>query len=208
MAKLFNPDHPLMITMAQITDCIFLSLFWLLGCIPVVTTGASCAALYDAMYHACRKGDKHSWQRFWRVYKENLKPGIVPSILFWAVLILGAWLLIQLWNRTAEGTMPMLLFSAAAFVGVFLVGILSVLFPLLSRFENSTAGLMKNTVLLAVSNAPRTLVLGFLNAAVAFCCIRLVFPLFFLPALASLIGSLFLEPMFRPYMPDEAPESS
>ncbi len=208
MAKLFNPDNPLIITMAQITDCIFLSLFWLLGCVPVVTTGASCAALYDAMFHACRKGDKHSWQRFWRAYRENLKPGIVPSIVFWAVLILGAWLLIQLWNRTADGTVSMLLFSAAAFVGLFLVGILSVLFPLLSRFENSTAGLLENTVLLALSNAPRTLALGFLNIIAGFCCIRLVFPLFFLPALASLIGSLFLEPMFQPYMPTEEPESN
>ena len=28
--KIFNPDNALMITMAQISDCIFLSLFWLL----------------------------------------------------------------------------------------------------------------------------------------------------------------------------------
>jgi hypothetical protein len=30
-----------------------------------------------------------------------------------------------------------------------------------------------------------------------------VVPLSFLPALAALIGSLFIEPMFRPYMPKE-----
>lgn len=44
--KLFNPDNPLMITVTQITDCIFLSMFWMLGCFPVVTAGASFAALY------------------------------------------------------------------------------------------------------------------------------------------------------------------
>ena len=43
--NLINPDNGLMITMNQITDCIFLSLFWLLGCMPVFTAGASCAAL-------------------------------------------------------------------------------------------------------------------------------------------------------------------
>ena len=37
--NLFKPDSPLMITMSRITDCIFLSLFWLLCCIPVVTVG-------------------------------------------------------------------------------------------------------------------------------------------------------------------------
>ena len=34
-----------------------------------------------------------------------------------------------------------------------------------------------------------------------------VLPLFFLPALAALVSSLFLEPMFKPYMPAEEPES-
>ena len=32
--RLFDPQSGLMITMTQITDCIFLSLFWLLGCVP------------------------------------------------------------------------------------------------------------------------------------------------------------------------------
>ena len=58
--NLLKPDSPLMITMTQITDCIFLSLFWLLGCIPVVTIGASFAGLYDAAYRGFRKGEKHA----------------------------------------------------------------------------------------------------------------------------------------------------
>ena len=35
--NLFRPDSGLMITMTQLTDSIFLSLFWILGCMPVVT---------------------------------------------------------------------------------------------------------------------------------------------------------------------------
>ena len=50
--SIFHPDSALMITMTQITDCIFLSLFWLVGCFPVVTAGTACAGLYDAVYHA------------------------------------------------------------------------------------------------------------------------------------------------------------
>ena len=47
--NIFNPDSPLMITMSQITDCIFLSLLWLLCCFPVITLGASCAALLNSL---------------------------------------------------------------------------------------------------------------------------------------------------------------
>ena len=50
--NILRPDSALMITMNQITDCIFLSLFWILGCLPVITAGVSTAALYDSVYSA------------------------------------------------------------------------------------------------------------------------------------------------------------
>lgn len=201
--NLFSPDNPLMITMTQITDCIFLSLFWILGCFPVVTVGASFAALYDATYRGFRRGEKHPWQRFLKVFRENWKAGILPSIMFLGLLAALAKALIALWNAAVYGTVSWMLFSAGAFVGVLVLGILSVLFPVLSRFENSFAGLLKNTVLLALANVPKTLALGFVNAVSLLLCVRFVFPLFFLPSLAALLGSLFIEPMFRPFLPVE-----
>ena len=88
-------------------------------------------------------------------------------------------------------------------VGVLILGILSVLFPMLSRFENPLPVLLKNTVFLGMANLPRTIALGILNAAAALACAFYILPLFFLPSLAALIGSLLIEPMFRPYMPAE-----
>ena len=38
----------------------------------------------------------------------------------------------------------------------------------------------------------------------ALLCIRFVYPLFFAPSLAALIGSLLVEPMFRPYIQEDA----
>lgn len=198
--NLFSPDSPLMLTMSQVTDCIFLSLFWILGCFPVVTAGASFAALYDAAFRAFRKGEKNSWQRFFHVFRENWKGGIVPTVIFLAAAACGGWAVIQVWNAAVTGVLPWMVFSVAAVLGILLLGVLSVLFPVLSRFENSLSGLLKNTVLLALANLPRTLCLGALNAAAVYLCARYVFPVFFLPSLAALLGSLFIEPMFRPFM--------
>ena len=206
--NLLNPNNSLMITMSWITDCIFLSLFWLIGCFPVVTIGASFAALYDATFRAFRRGEKNNWQRFLKVFRDNWKAGILPTVV---VMVLGwglAKILINTWNRAAVGSLPMMAFSGVAFLGILALGILSVVFPMLSRFENSFLGLLKNTVLLAVANLPRTLALGLLNAVTIILCVWLVWPLFFLPALAALLGSLFLEPMFKPYMPEESPEEA
>ena len=199
--KFLNPDNALMITMTQITDCIFLSMFWLLGCIPVVTVGASFAALYDATYRGFRQGEKHCWGRFWQVYRENWKAGILPTAVFLAALTLVTKALVGLWNVAVAGGISWMLFSGLAFVGVVILGILSVLFPVLSRFENSLPGLLKNTVFLAMANLPRTVALGILNAASGLACAFFVLPLFFLPSLAALIGSVLIEPMFKPFMP-------
>ena len=201
--RFLNPDNALMITMTQITDCIFLSLFFLIGCVPVVTIGASFAALYDATFRGFRKGDKHCWGRFLQVYKTNWKASVVPTLVFLFCISALTKALIALWNSAVAGTIGWMLFSGLSFVGVLVIGILSVLFPLLSRFENSLSGLLKNTVFLAMANMPRTLALGLLNTVSGLLCVFFILPLFFLPSLAALIGSLFLEPMFKPYMPSE-----
>ena len=202
--NLFRPDSPLMITMSQITDCIFLSMFWLLGCLPVVTVGASFAATYDAVYRGFRKGEKNSWQCFLRSFRRNWKDGIVPTVVFLAAICGIGAAMIGLWNNAVYGVISWGMFSAGAFVGVLALGVLSVLFPMLSRFENSAAMLLKNAVLVALANLPRTVGLGVVNAVSVFLCVRYVFPVFFLPALAALIGTLFIEPMFRPFLPEDA----
>ena len=201
--KFLNPDNALMITMTQITDCIFLSMFWLVGCIPVVTVGASFAALYDSTYRGFRQGEKHCWGRFLQVFRENWRAGMLPTVVFLAVLSLVVKVLVALWNSAVAGSVSWMLFSGIAFAGVLVVGILSVLFPMLSRFENAFPVLLKNTVFLGLANLPRTLALGILNTAAGLLCVFYVLPLFFLPSLAALIGSLLIEPMFKPYMLSE-----
>lgn len=201
--NLFNPESQLMITMSRITDFIFLSLFWILCSFPVVTIGASFAALYDASYRTFRQGEKNSWQRFFSVFRSNWKAGIVPTILFLAAFAGLVKAVIGIWNLAVAGTISWMLFSAGAFVAVVVLGMLSVLFPVLSRFENSLGGLIKNTILLSLANLPRTVGLGMLNAVCLLLCARLIIPLFFLPAVAALISARFLEPMFQPYMPSD-----
>lgn len=201
--NLLNPENSLMIVMGQITDVIFLSLFWVVLCLPVVTAGPATAALYDAAVRCFRWGDRHPWQRFFRSFRQNLAVGI-PSSVLWAVcfLLLGKGM-ITLWNGAVAGSVAWPVFSGAALAAVLALGVLSVLFPLLSRFETGFGPLVKNTVLIALGNMPRTLALGLLNAVTGFACIRFVYPLFVAPCLAALLGSFFLEPMFRPYMPAE-----
>lgn len=207
MKHLFKPDSGLMILMSRVTDCIFLSMFFLVGCVPVVTIGAASAALYDSVYRGMRQGEKNTWQRFLHVFVTNWKAGIVPSIVYLAAFLALGWAMIQVWNAAVATTISWMLFAGIAFVAVVMMGILSVLFPMLSRFDNSSSALLRNTAVLALGNLPGTVALGVVNTVCLFLYVRFVIPLFFLPALAALIGSLFIEPMFRPFMPEEESDS-
>ena len=202
--NLINPDNPLMITMNQITDCIFLSLFWFLGCFPLVTAGAASAALYDAVFRRFRQGETRPWARFLRVFKRDLVSGLLPSVLYLTALWFGGKGMIGLWNSAVAGAVSWMVFSGTAFLAVTVLGVLSVLFPLLSRFDNPLPVLLRNTLLLALGNLPRTIALGLLNAACGWLCFRWVFPLLFLPAVTSLLSTFLLEPMFKPYLADHS----
>ena len=204
--NLLRPDSPLMIVMTQITDCIFLSMFFFLGCLPVLTIGASFAALYDSVFRGFRDGEKHTWQRFLHSFRQNWKSGILPTIFFLLAMAGMAYGGIQLWNHAVYGNISWALFAGMMLVLVVAVGALSVLFPMLSRFENSLGALLRNTFVLALANLPRTLVLGILNVAAGALCIGLIAPIFLVPALAALIGTWLIEPMFRPYMPEKEEE--
>lgn len=202
--NLINPDNPLMITMNQITDCIFLSLFWFLGCMPLVTVGGASAALYDAVYRRFRLAEARPWGRFFSSFKRDLKAGLLPSVLYLAVLFFCGKGMIALWNAAVAGSVSWPIFSGLSFLAVTVFGVLSVMFPLLSRFDNPLPVLLRNTVLLALTNMPRTIALGLLNILSFWLCVRWIFPLLFLPALSSLISTLLLEPMFKPYMTENA----
>ena len=185
-----------------------MSLFFLLGCVPVVTAGASFAALYDAVYRGFRQGEKNTWQRFLHVYRTNWKASIVPTMVFIATVYGLGYGMIQCWNVAVYGNISWMLFAGLAFVAVVLAGVLSVLFPMLSRFENPVAVLLKNTVMLALANLPRTVVLGVVNVVAALVCVLFIIPLFLVPALAALISTVCIEPMFKPYMPAEPEEEA
>lgn len=201
--NLLNPNSPLMIVMRQFTDFIFLSLFWLLLCFPVVTIGPASAALYDSVVRTFRRGEAKPWHRFWHSFKQNLKVGVIGSVVYLAAVLGLGWCLIRLWNGAVYGQVAWPVFSGVCFGAFVLLGVLSLMFPLLSRFETTAVQLLGNTVRLALGNLPRTLGLAAVSAAGAFLCIRYIWPLFIVPCCAAYLASFLVEPILKPYMPQK-----
>lgn len=64
----------------------------------------------------------------------------MPTVLFLLLFSLLAKAMILAWNAAVTGAASWMLFSGAAFLGVTVMGILSLTFPVLTRFENGLMG--------------------------------------------------------------------
>ncbi len=211
MGGIFSLDGPLMQLLNKLADLLTLSILWLLGCLPIVTIGASTTALYYAVMKMIR-GEGRVSSNFFKSYKQNLKQAIVVELIMAAV---GLILFVDLWYAFATEGLFAEILSVAAFAMLVVYGaVLSYLFPLLSRFYYTTGVLLKNAVLIAMLNLPYTIVILLLNLAPWLLFFlrpdlffRLLPVLVFLGAgLIAYVNSLMFQRIFRKYTPKEVLE--
>ena len=85
-------------------------------------------------------------------------------------------------------------------VVLLLIGIVSYLFPVLSRFTFGVGGLIGTCIKLALAHLPVTACLAIVTAAGAWVCLRYWWPVLFVPGVLALLASQPLERIFQPYV--------
>lgn len=88
MKNIFSIDGPLVSFAIKIFDCMCLSVLWAVFSLPVITMGASSAALYSSVYKYIRKDTGKLWNTFWTAFKENLKRSLILWIFALAIMAL------------------------------------------------------------------------------------------------------------------------
>ena len=202
MSGLFDPKNDLWRTVSAMTDVCGLSFLWAAACVPVVTIGPATAALYFAVVRRVRRREDGAFKAFFHSFRMNAKQGVLATLM----ILVPAFLMQLGWRmcRMAAASAP---YGYAVLAGYSLLmllplGALMFLFPLLGRFSFPMKGLFATASRLALAHLPTALLLVALNGAAAFLCLRLVLPLFFVPALAALASSFLLEKVFRRYAPE------
>lgn len=153
MRSLFNPDNPVFAFINLLLDLLLLSIFWTLGCIPIITAGASSAALYHAVVMALRKEQGYAWKTFLTAFRQNLKKGILFHLVFLffaAMLLVGdmPWIL-QAFAGTRPSVFSLFLFIVKTF---FLLGWVCWIYPLISRFDERFLKLAEAALFQTVRN--------------------------------------------------------
>lgn len=202
--KFVSYDSKLVYVMNKIVDIVIADLLWLLCSIPLVTLGASTAALYYTTVKVIRRDRSKVTKEFFASFKINLKYGTLATLFFAAVgflLYLYTWFYEAMDANTFAGMMYF--FSMVSAIVLFSIT-MSFFFPILSRFQMKFWKLLRLSFFVAIRNIGRAILSALLIAIGAVLGRLNVGFLLLLPALISLIVSFFIEPVLQKYMPRDA----
>ena len=162
MSKLFNLDSPILRVLGTLADMCILNIMTLIGCLPIITAGASLTAMHYVLLKMVRNEEGYVWKDFWKSFKENFWQGTaIGSIL----LIFVAFFLIDCYifkGLVETVSLPML--AVAGAFALFLYMIYLYVFPLLSHFHNTVLGTIKNAFFIGIMAFPQTILMMIVTA--------------------------------------------
>ena len=166
MRDLFSMDGTLFRFLSKVADMMILNLLFILCCLPVVTIGASATALSYVSLKMKDQEEGYIWKSFFRSFKQNFGQA---TVIWLIMLVLGAVLGVDLWLTGAMQGNMQLMMRVCVGAGILVwVMVFLYVFPLQSRFYNTIGTTMKNALLLAIGNFPKTacMILVLIGAAV------------------------------------------
>ena len=158
---MLHPDSLLIRFLSKICDLLFLNIVFVLSCVTAVFSGAAITSLYAVTLKMIRREDYTPVKGFFQALRKNFLTSFPATILLFVDVTLLAILRGVLYAETL--IMPPTMFILLAIAAVFLTALLSWLFPLLARFENTFLRHFGNAVRLAVANLPVTFLLTAVN---------------------------------------------
>lgn len=199
MRSLFDLDSPLMNGLQKVFDCMLVSLCWLTACLPIVTIGPACGALYRTVCRSICRDEGGILKPFWDTFRANLKNGV----LVW-LPILAVYLFL-----VADGVIVRGLLHSSTLYGVILVLIaVTTVWAAYAtaycvRFNGSTRELLWISLFLVLSH-PLTALLVMAAVALGLVLALMVpYLALFLPGLVCLAIRGPMEGVFRKHMRPE-----
>lgn len=182
MKWLFDPEGAFARGMDLVGQLIWLNVLWLVCSLPVVTLGASAAALYRCVQQLQQGEEGHLTRRFFAAWRDNARRATGIWLILLALILLcaadlyfaGGWSIV--WR-------------VLAVFGLQLIGMeLTFVFPLLARYDNTWRNQMRNALLLAVGHLPRLLLIWLMWAVPVGACVIVGGMAYYLSIVWVLIG--------------------
>ena len=209
--KLFNPDSRIMIFLSRVADLVILNILWLVCCIPVVTIGASTTAMYHVIRHWQKDSVSSIMRDFFQSFKEDFKQAtpvylilLIPTV----AVVMNAMLIFNPENSAAVPSYLLVIWFISALILLF---ISSFVYPVMAFFADSIFKTLRNAMVLALANLPRTILISVLNLLpvillfvnLSFFLQSSIFWLLIGGALVAYLNMSILKPVLKKLVPSE-----
>ena len=173
----FSLDSKFSQIMGRVFDLMMLNIIFLIMCIPIVTIGANFTAMYYVTLKMIKNEETYIFRTYWKSFRENFKQATAIWLILLAVLIV--LILDLLLVMRMPGTITYLRFVFLVLI-FFEAMVLSYVFPVLSRFDNTVKNTIKNSILMAIRHLPWTIMILLVNLCplliYVFSTTKIVFP--------------------------------
>lgn len=212
---IFNPDSKFSLIMGRVFDLLVLNLIVLFTSIPIITIGANYTALYYVTLKMSKNEESYILKSYWKSWRQNFKQATGIWMIF---LIAGVFLVLDI-ILVNQMTGAAVYLKYVFFVMLFLWGmVLTYVFPVLSRFDNTVKQTIRNSLLMSIRHLPWTVLMLVINLLPLILLIfapstvasMVTFFMFFLgTSVIALANSwFFANKIFPCYMPEEETEET
>lgn len=151
--KVFSLDGSVYNILNRIADFLILSILYVICCIPVITIGGATTALYYASIKSIRQ-EGYAVSNFFKAFKANFKQATLiwlPSIIFFGVIISN---IVFVYPNVETNPVSQVIFILNVTLLMVCGFLYSLVFPLLSRFDNSIPRTLTNGFILSARYLP------------------------------------------------------
>jgi len=206
MGNLFSSESPFFVFLSKLCDLIFLSVVWVLLCIPIITIGPANTALYYATVKVVRRERGYLFREFFKSFRLNFKKGAIIGVIttiLYVILIFDIYVTYTSGSESGN--------TVSIFMGIYLAILLILtcltlyIYPVLSRFEMSIKQLYKISIYMCVRHPLNTLGMLVILAVSVVGVIFNMLLLFLVPAAGVFLSSFLMEPVLKKYTPKSEP---
>lgn len=138
----FSPDSKFAKIMTPIGEMMILNICWIIGSLPLVTIGASNAAMYTVMLRRLRDEGSGTIVPFFKAWWSNLKIGT----LFWLAQAFVTVSLGMIFFLPLPGVLKVI----AAVLLILVTPVFNLIYPQIARYRNRCFAYLRNAVILLV----------------------------------------------------------
>ena len=196
--KFFDLESPIWRFMSKLVDMVFLTVIWVICCLPIVTIGAATTALYYVAMKMASDIEGYMWMDFFKAFKSNFRQATVIWMImlnFGLALIGAIWWYYKINSPLGAVALPVLLVVAGLYIIVS-----TYIFPLLARCEVTVKQLFNMAFVMSLKNFGWTLFMIVCSVCILAMGIFVAVPLLAIGVgLVAYIHGKVLQIVFEPY---------